>query len=521
MPRTDNDRSGGSFMVELTDGPYDRDGAYTNDQQQSSPTIEQIGGDKILVDFSHSQKLPVWLDEGDKMVVFDNGKQSIWNEEAQKVLAFDDRDGKELLSSLQEYPVPTQEPKRRWICGLRRRWFYAVVCSILVVSVAGLAAGLGAGLSSPRARFSPQNNATSNYDIGGSLNPAWYSTSGAFNGSGFSLADQHITGTGNEDGNMVLYFQHHDSTIRWTSLNSTGWAWEGGTISEIVASDAKNNTPISSVAFSANSTSMWHVFYIDKNNQVRERVKSNATSFWEDGALANSGVTVLDSDQVAMQVCWYGNVYGDSDYPDLPANVSAEIGLHLWYAVDNHTIQQLGWRDGDQDWTFQKNWTGVNPHAGVGCYSWGPGTTTYVMMVNQNDTLQIWAKNTNTSNSVNSTYPINEWVDVTPADSGFDKMHPSTSVSYMDILYAQTSANIVQGWNITWDYVNTSIDNSFQLEDHPGIPGTHFAATSLPDDDGGAEFVIFYQMIGNDISALSRDQSETEWFEKTVPIPSS
>ncbi|KAH0382215.1 hypothetical protein KCU92_g6436, partial [Aureobasidium melanogenum] len=94
MPHTDS-----SFKVELTDGKYDSDEVCTNDEQPSSPTIEQIGGDKILVDFGHSQKLPVWLDEGDKMVVFDNGKQSIWNEEAQKVLAFDDRDGKELLSS--------------------------------------------------------------------------------------------------------------------------------------------------------------------------------------------------------------------------------------------------------------------------------------------------------------------------------------------------------------------------------------------------------------------------------------
>lgn len=40
-----------------------------NDKQPSFPTIEGFGGDKILVDFSHSQKLPVWLSEGDKMVV--------------------------------------------------------------------------------------------------------------------------------------------------------------------------------------------------------------------------------------------------------------------------------------------------------------------------------------------------------------------------------------------------------------------------------------------------------------------
>ncbi|KAH0033425.1 hypothetical protein KCU78_g2482, partial [Aureobasidium melanogenum] len=146
-----------------------------NDQQPSSPTIEQIGGDKMLVDFGHNQKLPVWLDESDKMVVFDNGKPSIWNEEAQKVLAFDDRDGKEML-----------------------------ICFILVISVAGVAAGLGAGLSSAHARFSPGSNATSNFGIGGSLDPAYYSKSGAFNGSGFGLIPQTVIGTGNDYGSPVL-----------------------------------------------------------------------------------------------------------------------------------------------------------------------------------------------------------------------------------------------------------------------------------------------------------------------------
>jgi hypothetical protein len=100
-------------------------------------------------------------------------------------------------------------------------------------------------------------------------------------------------------------------------------------------------------------------------------------------------------------------------------------------------------------------------------------------------------------------------------------MHPSTSIGYTDVLYAQTSANVIQGWNVSWDYVNTSIETSFQLEDHPGIPGTHLAATTIPDGDGGGELLIFYQTIGNDISALSRDLVGTEWSDRTVPVPSN
>lgn len=34
----------------------------------------------------------------------------------------------------------------------------------------------------------------------------------------------------------------------------------------------------------------------------------------------------------------------------------------------------------------------MNAQAGVGCYSWGPGTVTYVFMVDLDDTLNIYWK---------------------------------------------------------------------------------------------------------------------------------
>lgn len=56
-----------------------------------------------------------------------------------------------------------------------------------------------------------------------------------------------------------MYFQHHSGDIRWERLTSTG-SWVGGSESEIVASDAKNSTPISAVAYVLNGTSTWHIF---------------------------------------------------------------------------------------------------------------------------------------------------------------------------------------------------------------------------------------------------------------------
>ena len=97
--------------------------------------------------------------------------------------------------------------------------------------------------------------------IGGAINPQYYSTAGAFNGSGIALASQSFsediqTGT---QGTLVMYFQHWSGQIRWQQL-SDGGQWLGGDITTIVAADAKNSTPISAVAYALNGTSTWHIF---------------------------------------------------------------------------------------------------------------------------------------------------------------------------------------------------------------------------------------------------------------------
>jgi hypothetical protein len=56
-----------------------------------------------------------------------------------------------------------------------------------------------------------------------------------------------------------MYFQHNSGDIRFERLTSDG-SWVGGSQSEIVASNAKNSTPLSAVAYVQNGTSQWHVF---------------------------------------------------------------------------------------------------------------------------------------------------------------------------------------------------------------------------------------------------------------------
>lgn len=79
----------------------------------------------------------------------------------------------------------------------------------------------------------------------------FFSTVGAFNGSGIALASESFASGGH--GAIVMYFQHHSGQLRSAQLASDG-TWQGGDITDIVASNAKNGTPIAAVAYARNQT---------------------------------------------------------------------------------------------------------------------------------------------------------------------------------------------------------------------------------------------------------------------------
>ena len=158
---------------------------------------------------------------------------------------------------------------------------------------------------------------------------------------------------------------------------------------------------------------------IDTDNTIKQRSNSNTTNVWVDGPINSANLQANDADQVGMQACWYGSDYGDSDYSHTPLPgqtpgqqaLTNEYGMHIWYASNDTTFQQLGWRYGDASWTWQQSWANKNGHAGVGCYSWeSDSTTTYFMIVNEEDTVEFWWKDTNTTLANTTTHPINEWV---------------------------------------------------------------------------------------------------------------
>ena len=108
---------------------------------------------------------------------------------------------------------------------------------------------------------SPASNENPQYLIGGAIDPRYYTTTGAFNGSGIALATNSFTNEIFEgtEGVLVMYFQHHTGEIRWTQLSNDG-SWNGGSASEVVATDAKNSTPLSTVSYISNDVTTWHVF---------------------------------------------------------------------------------------------------------------------------------------------------------------------------------------------------------------------------------------------------------------------
>ena len=105
------------------------------------------------------------------------------------------------------------------------------------------------------------NNVDTEYLIGGAIDPAYYTQIGAFNGSGIALASESFSGDSNDNirDSIALYFQYHGGQIRSKHLTSKG-QWIGGTESDVIAYDAKNGTPISTVAYSIEDVDTWHVF---------------------------------------------------------------------------------------------------------------------------------------------------------------------------------------------------------------------------------------------------------------------
>jgi hypothetical protein len=203
-------------------------------------------------------------------------EKEVISQEEKEVISQEEKEAIQPAIQLDGWHTIWRSPKMsRRMCGIRANIFIA--SSIALAVILALSAGLGIGLhkealssaaapdtsapassSSTAAGTSPTS---AQYRTGGSIDATYYSRQGAWNGTGIALSSQSLA-SGMLDaplGSLVLYFQHHSGEIRFMRLSSSG-EWVGGSQSEIVATNAKNSTPISTVSYVINGTSTWHIF---------------------------------------------------------------------------------------------------------------------------------------------------------------------------------------------------------------------------------------------------------------------
>lgn len=165
----------------------------------------------------------------------------------------------------------------------------------------------------------------------------------------------------------------------------------------------------------------------------------------------------------------------------------------------------------------------MNTHAGVGCYSWQPGTTTYAMMVDTHDTATIWWRDTNSTRKPTSEHPIDTWENAT--GYAIPGVYPSSSLGFTEYFYTQMADGTIVGHDIKWGAESTEgvQANMFTVGSArgaiPGLKGTHMSVTAVKDQSGGTSLYVFYQTRGDDLSVFTRDRDGGQWTQGELPIP--
>jgi len=448
---------------------------------------------------------------------------------------------KEHVDSYESYheaaptPVPPKDDRR---CGMKKRLFFILIgLGVLALIVLGLGLGLGLGLRKkeshkdvvhPFCRDNPESC------IGGSLNAEYLSKKGVFNGTGIALAGE--SWNKGQRRIFTLYFQHHTGDIRFMQY-TTDRQWIGGTKAQTVASDAKDASPISAVAFAINETQFFHIFYIDKNNTVKQLTQTNVTDIWEPGPLSDLNLKAFDSPTTGLQACWKGDFYGDTDFTEFPTAsdlnntvpFTGRKGMNIWYAIDESTFQQYAWYSGqaEETWIATDKWSGFNGHGGVGCYSWGAGSTSYAMLNNKDNDVEFWWKDTNENLTSTETHPINSWQNATIGT--IQDVYPITSLGYTTYFYAQMADRSIRGYNVTYQAENTTFlaNETFAITNPAGpvlgLGGTHLTVTAFAEKRGEEtvwdSLYVFYQTGGDDITAFTRGLEGGEWNQGPLQIP--
>lgn len=161
----------------------------------------------------------------------------------------------------------------------------------------------------------------------------------------------------------------------------------------------------------------WHVFYVGVDGFIRQKSNSNVTNVWVDGNINAQNLAVNQTEQLALQACWDGDFYSDSDSPHpFPVinntNHDSGKGLQLYFAGTSSGVQQYVTTEGLDKWELAKSWTAFTGRSGVTCTCSVEETpVAYTMGINLQDHVEVWWKDTNASNAITQSHPINVWAD--------------------------------------------------------------------------------------------------------------
>lgn len=356
----------------------------------------------------------------------DNDKYFVANrdeegKEVQEVEHTDEKSHKPLVNPHWQESTRHEPNKSVRLFGMKRTVFWSLLVGALLV--VALAIGLGVGLTSRQsdetASTSPaSDNASSSapepsadptenrqLHIGGSIDPSYYTTSGAWNGSGTAYIWQNFTQDWDDilstnEYSHVVYYQHHAGEIRWMR-QASDYSWKDGPQDLlVVATDAKNSTPISAVQYTMDGVNYWNVFCkstvdrnaidlaklllcgvltalsdLDSENFIRQRSGNNQSTGWTEGSISKAKLAAWNGDLVGLSAC--------------ESAINGSIPVRLFYASNSTAFEEYLWYAEEDEWVWQKTWNGYSGAAGVGCHP-GIGYYRYTGLVNPSNRIEIW-----------------------------------------------------------------------------------------------------------------------------------
>ena len=222
------------------------------------------------------------------------------------------------------------------------------------------------------------------------------SDSGALNGSAISTI---VAGT--VDGSYHLFYQHFDGEVKHlTSPNPEEGDWG----SRNIISNALSRTPLANAVTSDGSVSTVHLFYLDKNMILQEKLYSNTSREWKDGSLGGYKIPIPNSSIIALDA----NSFSFAEHGDLGY-------IELFYTSNDSSLHQLQWTFGNGLWNDS--------------YTIGESNGIYRVAVEQ-----ITTGHTNNIWTVDKLQEIGHWVAVDAPEyrSAFGQLWSQRKISAVD-----------------------------------------------------------------------------------------